>query len=92
MSMTLDEFDSALNGVWYHWGDNMPIMAMEELSELSQAISKYKREPTAERAEALKRELADVYIATEALLRMWDIPFGSEECKSYMEQKLSKKY
>lgn len=92
MSMTFDEFDSALNGVWKHWGDDMPIMAMEELSELSQAISKYKREPTAERAENLKRELADVYIATEALIRMWDLKFGAEECKEYMEQKLSKKY
>ena len=91
-SMTFDEFDTALNGVWYHWRDDMPMMAMEELAELSQAISKYKRKPTAERAENLKRELADVYIATEALLRMWDLKFGAEECKQYMEEKLSKKY
>ena len=91
-SMTFDEFDTALNGVWYHWGDDMPMMAMEELAELSQAISKYKRKPTAERAENLKRELADVYIATEALLRMWDLNFSAEECKQYMEEKLSKKY
>ncbi len=91
-SMTFDEFDTALNGVWYHWGDDMPMMAMEECGELIQAISKYKRKPTAERAENLKRELADVYIATEALLRMWDLEFGAEECRKYMEEKLSKKY
>lgn len=90
--MTYDEFDSALNGVWKHWGNDMPMMAMEELDELGQAISKYKREPTAERAENLKKEMADVTIAMEALLRMWNIPFGSEEMKDYMEKKLSKKY
>jgi hypothetical protein len=92
MAMTFDEFNTALNGVWHHWKDDMPMMAMEELDELGQAISKYKREPTAERAENLKRELADVYIATEALFRMWGLNFGAEECRQYMEEKLSKKY
>lgn len=90
--MTYDEFDSALNGVWKHWGNDMPMMAMEELDELGQAISKYKREPTAERAENLKKEMADVTIAMEALLRMWNLQFGAEELRELMEKKLSKKY
>jgi NTP pyrophosphatase (non-canonical NTP hydrolase) len=84
------ELDAALYGVAKHWGDQMPMMAMEELAELSQAISKYKREPTAERKEAVRREMADVIIATEALSRAWEL--GTETVNEYVYEKLSKKY
>lgn len=90
VSMTWDELDAALNGVGKFWGDQMPMMAMEELAELSQAISKYKREPTAERKEDLMKEMADVIIATEALTRMWDV--DDERVRGYVVKKLSKKY
>lgn len=93
MAMTFDEIDKELNGVWKFWGEDvMPMMAMEECGELIQAISKYKREPTAKRAEELKKEMADVTIALEALIRMWNLQFGAEELRELMEKKLSKKY
>lgn len=90
LTMTVDELDAALEGVGEFWGEQMPMMTMEELAELSQAISKFKREPTAERKEDVMKEMADVIIATEALARMWDIDLA--RVRGYIIKKLNKKY
>ena len=49
-----------------YWNNKMPMMTIEEMAELTQAISKYERYACNENYEQIVKELADVYIALEA--------------------------
>lgn len=56
------------------WGDQFPMMCMEEAAELQQAISKverYSNQP--ERKENLKEEIRDVIICISGLMARYDI-------------------
>ena len=82
------------------WGSQMPMNAMEEMAELIQAISKFERsfvdgkEPNLNiyqmRKGAIVIEIADVWIATIALMHYYDIDLGIIVEK--MSEKLEKKY
>ncbi|HBJ2612633.1 TPA: hypothetical protein LA742_001059 [Clostridium botulinum] len=48
-------------------------VAIEELAELQQAISKYQREPTIFNIDRIAEEMADVYIILEELKHLFSI-------------------
>ncbi|KOM97095.1 hypothetical protein ACP49_16310 [Clostridium botulinum] len=48
-------------------------VAVEELAELQQAISKYQREPTIFNIDNIAKEMADVYIILEELKLIYSI-------------------
>ena len=82
-----------------HWGDRMPMMAMEEMAELIQAVSKYERlinkDYTNDSKEGLLREriveeMADVYISCNALCHRYEI--NTQDILDYINIKLSLKY
>ena len=74
-----------------HWGDLMPMMAMEEAGELAQAISKLERYEQSgqydrlddiehyEKKEAVIKESADVIIAIAALGDRYGYDIGDIE-------------
>lgn len=82
------------------WGNQMPMMTMEELGELIQAISKVERgfasinqigiEDFDKRLKDVIAEMADVYISCRAL--MVDYHIDTDEVEAAIKQKLSKKY
>lgn len=64
------------------------LVAMEECSELIQAISKMLREPSAEHRENLIEEVADVAIMIDQLREMYGI--GYEELNEMQCQKMDR--
>lgn len=96
----MDNISSRIIGVDETWGKRMPMMAMEELAELTQTISKLERFSiyrtdgssyhNEEKLEDFKKEIADVYISLYSLLQHYDIK-GSE-IEELMNNKLYKNY
>ena len=89
-----------IKGVAEFWGDEMPMMAMEEAGELIQAISKLERyyngkgireqDTEANLRTDLIKEMADVEIAIRALLEHYDMNYNL--LKTKVGDKLNKKY
>ena len=81
-----------------HWGDKMPMMAMEEMSELIQAISKFERHYFDDDfavkemyyKQAIVAEMADVSIACAALCHRYDI--SPADVGEAIFKKMDKKY
>ena len=85
------------NDVLMYWGDKMPLLAMEECGELIQAISKMERATMKYDIELEKnckdnlcKEIADVVIACEALLLLYEI--DKKEVEACYKKKLNKEY
>lgn len=65
------------------------VIAMEECAELSQAISKYIREPEAKGARNhLVEEMADIMICLDQLKKMYQVT--DEELNHWTESKLNR--
>ena len=90
-----------LKGINDFWGDQMPMMAMEEAGELIQAISKMERnvrdidDPdydilTEMAMDNLTTEMADVLISIGTLMTRYDISIG--QVKDKIDRKLGKEY
>lgn len=74
-----------------YWGDKMPMMAMEELAELAQAISKFERNPNSVDAQDnFLKECADVYISIAALMHRYEL--DPSDILDKVDEKLNKKY
>jgi NTP pyrophosphatase (non-canonical NTP hydrolase) len=73
-----------------HWGDRMPMMAMEECGELIQAISKDERYRNTFTEEKLLEEMADVVISICALMELRELE--PTDLQEKIDAKLSKKY
>ena len=86
----MDDYRICFKGVADHWGDRMPMMAMEECAELIQAVSKHQRKHTVETQEAVLAEMADVAISIGALM----VQMGLEpvDLMEAIEEKLNNKY
>lgn len=71
----INELSPKLTMVSDHWGDRMPMMAMEELAECSVAISKMERDVNygTKAREDLLAEISDVYISLFAISMHYDI-------------------
>lgn len=73
------------------WGDKMPMMAMEEMAELTKAISKIERKGESEdRLAELIDEIGDVYISLSAIMARYEI--FEEDVNRRIENKVNKKY
>lgn len=88
-----DEYE----GVSKFWGARMPMMAMEELAECIQAISKCERKKTYDGFDAfnhLAEEIGDVYISLNALTWHYKeiCPDLETKIQERINSKLSKKY
>lgn len=59
-----------------YWKELMPMMAIEELAELQQAISKIERNNNKQTKQDLITEMADVIISMAALEYRYDIQHG----------------
>lgn len=83
-----------ISDVAIHWGNKMPMMAMEEAGELIQAISKIERhcedDDYLDYRNNLAEEIRDMFISLMALQYRYGI--GSLEINEAIEQKLNKKY
>ena len=73
-----------------HWGNKMPMMAMEEAGEFIHAVSKYERERSEEAREHLIEEIADMMIGIDALRVRYDIRLS--DVGAAMNKKLAKTY
>lgn len=91
-TVTKSKFEAFAEGVASHWGDKMPMMAMEECGELVQAISKMEREAgsPAYLRQALVDEIGDVLISAWALAAHYGI--SKDEVQARVEHKMNKKY
>lgn len=85
----MDNYAKATKGVADFWGQQMPMLVMEEAGELIQAISKVERGKE-DAMENLMREMADMYISLEALSYHYGI--GPSIIADYIGEKLNKKY
>ncbi len=81
------------------WGDYMPMLAMEEASEFSQAISKMERwhcmegndyDELVESEENLIEEMADILISIECIRQLYGIDV--KEVKQAIKKKQKKRY
>ncbi|EQB3100459.1 nucleoside triphosphate pyrophosphohydrolase family protein [Clostridium botulinum] len=63
-------------------------VAIEELAELQQAISKYQREPTIFNIDNIAEEMADVYIVLEELKCLFSI--YNDEIEKQIDYKLDR--
>lgn len=64
------------------------IVAIEELSELQQALTKYLRNDTTEDTYSIAEEMGDVEIAIEQLKMMFRNEVKVEECKRWKIERL----
>lgn len=89
--MTLKELLYATIDVNGHWGDRMPMMAMEEMAELTQALSKKERNPYKySSTKDIEEEMRDVLICIGALMNRYDI--SPNEIEQAIKEKLKVKY
>lgn len=63
-------------------------VAIEELAELQQAISKYQREPTIFNIDNIAEEIADVYIILEELKHLF--PIYEDEIEKQIDYKIKR--
>jgi NTP pyrophosphatase (non-canonical NTP hydrolase) len=82
---------SASKEVAQYWGKKMPMMAVEELSELTQAISKIERYGNREDLKKIAvEEIGDVLISIAALMEHYGIDEG--DVVDRITDKLNKDY
>ena len=81
-----------------YWGDLVPIMAIEEMSELTQAISKTERYISGKNRKSsstqlniqLVKEIADVCISLSALIEHYGLSY--QQIQNLINQKVLQKY
>ena len=89
--MTKQTFESFVKSVSEFWGDQMPMMCLEELGELTQAISKCERKDKAdEQVENLIDEMGDVLISVWALAHHYGIT--RTDIGRRVNEKMGRKY
>lgn len=72
--MTLEDLKRKTVDVANHWGDEMPVMTMEECGELIQVLSKARREGMCgELEDHILQEIRDVLICAGALMNYFDL-------------------
>lgn len=98
----MQDFYKSLYDVHKHWGNLMPMMAMEEAGEFIQAISKVERYRATEAyspvddmcdeigIQNVMKEAADLYIAIGALGYRYG--YSMSDIERFAKQKLNKKY
>lgn len=79
-----DNIHNNITKVSNYWGKNIPMMTIEELSELSVAISHFERGKVIALDDIIV-ELRDVYISLYALMEHYDID------PEYVERKMNEK-
>lgn len=89
--VTKQAFEPFVKSVSEYWGDRMPMMCMEELGELVQAISKCERKDKADECvENLIDEMGDVLISVWALAYHYGIT--RMDIGRRVNEKMSKQY
>lgn len=89
-------YDDKIFEVNDYWGDQMPMMAMEEAGEFIQAVSKMERNRVPldlyyeSSKENLIKEMADMMISMKALTFRYDIE--DDEIFEAIDKKLEKNY
>lgn len=73
---------------FYNNEELQSFVAIEELAELQQAISKYQREPTIFNIDNIAEEMADVYIILEELKHLFSI--YEEEIEKQIDYKIKR--
>lgn len=72
-----------------HYGlENQIIQTSEEVGELLQAMSKYKRDPSEIHQNAIATEVADVYIMLKQIVQL--VGLSDEKIHSLIETKLNR--
>lgn len=72
MSISIEELTNAAKDVDNYWAEKMPMMAMEEMGELIQALSKKERDPSLP-TDDIEDEIRDVSICIGALMQHYGI-------------------
>lgn len=72
------------------WGDRTPMMVIEELGELIQAISKHERKKDSSSFDNLKEEIRDVFISLGMLINHYNDMYCDDIADNIVE-KLSEK-
>lgn len=72
MSISIEELTNAAKDVDNYWAEKMPMMAMEEMGELIQALSKKERNPSLP-TDDIEDEIRDVSICIGALMQHYGI-------------------
>ena len=85
-----DKYYERIEEVNNYWGDQMPMLAMEEAGEFIQAVSKLERSNIKEYKENLIKEMADMMISIKALTFRYGIE--DDEVLEAIDRKLEKKY
>ena len=90
-----ESFEKFVGGVSDFWGSRMPMMCVEELGELTQAICKYEREGCLEQFDDylwrnLVDEMGDVLISVWALAHHYGI--AKTDIGKRVKTKMEKKY
>ena len=86
MELKIEQFEE----IEKFWGNRMPMMAIEELSELTQAISKCERHGIVAERKNLVDELGDVLISVMCIAKHYGI--DESEIERRIEDKTKKKY
>lgn len=93
------KFSKKCSDIYKFWGDQMPMMIMEESAEFAQAISKMERwhvsegkdyDELSEREDALVDEMADILISIECARQMYGIRI--DEVRKAIKKKQKKAY
>lgn len=86
--MTIDNL--SIQEISEYWGDTMPMMSMEEVGELLQAISKHERKRNLDTRQDLIKEMADMYISLMSL--QWRYGIDCSEVQGAINRKVQQKY
>jgi NTP pyrophosphatase (non-canonical NTP hydrolase) len=74
---TLEKLNGAVDRAIETYGETSQLLtAIEELAELTQALTKHTRTPTDKRREQIIEELADVIFVTQTVKRIYGISEG----------------
>lgn len=96
----MSDLEIQMQDVGDFWKEKMPMMTMEELAELIQAISKFQRSEGGDLTQVyndLVKEMADVYISIHALMWWYTDNESMYDCfkddiMAAVVEKLNKKY
>ena len=85
-----DKYDERIEEVNNYWGDQMPMLAMEEAGEFIHAVSKLERLNLESNRKNLIKEIADIMISIKALTFRYGIE--DDEIFEAIDKKLEKNY
>lgn len=86
MNFTIGQQHSLTCFIEKYGEDAQELMAIEEMSELIQALMKFKREETKKNRDHIIEEISDVLITVEQLAIM----YGVEDVASEIDRKISR--